>query len=172
MHGAVDPECLVFADEVGDTGCYVEYFISSAAAASDSWQQSLSNNANQSARQLGSDLVLKVARKSINDPVHCSLGTVGVKCAEDNVSCFSSADGCFNCFKVSKFAHENDIGVLPQRPSNRLGETGNVDSNLALIDRALDVIVVELDRILDGDDVMVEGFIEQVDQTCQCRTLS
>ena len=54
---------------------------------------------------------------------------------------------------VAHFADEDDVGILAQRRAQRLGERRRVEPDLALVDHRAPVLVHELDRILDGDDV-------------------
>ncbi len=55
--------------------------------------------------------------------------------------------------EVAHLADEDDVGILPQRAAQRLGEGARVDRHLALVDDRLLVAVQELDRILDRHHV-------------------
>ena len=57
--------------------------------------------------------------------------------------------------RVAHFTDEDDVGVLAEGGAQGLGEARRVLADLALADHALLVLVHELDRILDGDDVVV-----------------
>ena len=94
-------------------------------------------------------------------------GPGGVQRAEDDVAGFGRGDGRFDRLQVAHFAHEDDVGVLPQGAADGLGEGRHVDADLALVDRALLVRVVELDRVFDRDDVVVERLVEVVDRRRQ-----
>ena len=54
---------------------------------------------------------------------------------------------------VAHLADEDDVGVLPHDVSERIRVAVGVDADLALVDDALLVLVQDLDRVLDGDDV-------------------
>ena len=51
----------------------------------------------------------------------------------------------------------HDVGILPQRRAEPDREAVGVDPHLALGDGAAQVAVQELDRVLEGDDVLVLG---------------
>ena len=63
------------------------------------------------------------------------------------------ADG----LQVAHFAHQDHVRVLAQRRAQGFGEAQRVAMHLALVDQALLGFVHELDRILDGDDVVRAG---------------
>ena len=54
---------------------------------------------------------------------------------------------------VAHLADEDDVGVLAHRGTQRDGEVVGVDADLALVDHRELVVVQDLDRVLDGDDV-------------------
>jgi hypothetical protein len=56
---------------------------------------------------------------------------------------------------------------LTQRAANRLGERCDVDAHFALVDRALLVVVLELNRVFDRDDVVVVVIVEIVNHRGQ-----
>ena len=97
--------------------------------------------------------------------VPCGAG--GVQRAEHHVARFGGGDGRFDRFQVAHFADEDHVGVLPQRAANGLGEARHVDADLALVDRRLLVVVVELDRVFDRDDVVVDVLVDVVDHAGQ-----
>ena len=55
---------------------------------------------------------------------------------------------------VAHLADEDDVRVLAQRRAQRGREAARVDVDLALVDDRLLVLMEELDRILDRDDVL------------------
>ncbi len=74
--------------------------------------------------------------------------------------------------RVPQFTDEDHVWILTQCASDGFGEGGNVHADFALIDRRLLVVVVELDRIFNRDDVMVDRFIDVVDHAGQRRTFA
>ncbi len=69
--------------------------------------------------------------------------------------------------RVAHFADEDDVRVLAERGAQRGGEARRVVADLALADHAADVVVGELDRILDRDDVVVPRAVDVVDHRGQ-----
>ena len=59
-----------------------------------------------------------------------------------------------NGFAVAHFAHQNHFGRLAQGGAQRQGEARRVAVQLALVNRALLVVVQKLDGIFDGEDVV------------------
>ena len=64
---------------------------------------------------------------------------------------------------VAHFADENHVRVLAERGAQRRGKARRVVADLPLADQAADVVVSELDRVLDRDDVVVPRAIDVVD---------
>ena len=54
---------------------------------------------------------------------------------------------------VAHLADQDDVGVLAHRRAQRGRPVGGVGAELALVDRGLLVVVDDLDRVLDGEDV-------------------
>ena len=65
--------------------------------------------------------------------------------------------------QVSHLADEHDVRVLAERGAQRVLEAPRVGADLALVHQALLVRVHELDRILDGDEVVRAVAIDVVD---------
>ena len=167
-----DAEHLVLADQVGDAGGDHQDFVGGTPAAADPRQQRLGQDADDRRGQLRADLVLQVARKGVDDPVDRALGTVGVQRAEHHVARFGRRDRRRDRLQVTHFADQDHVRVLPQGAADGLRETRHVDADLALIDRRFLVVVVELDRILDRDDVVVDVLVDVVHQAGQRRALA
>ncbi len=64
---------------------------------------------------------------------------------------------------VAELAEQDDVGVLAQHPLDRREVGLGVDPDLALVDDAATVLVEDLDRILDRDDVLVPCPVDVVD---------
>ena len=140
--------------------------------AADTRKQRLRNDAENRCRELRTNLVLLIRGKRVDDSVNRALGAGRMQRTEHNVSGFGRGDGGFDGFQVAHFADENHVGILPERAANRLRETRHVDADLALVDRRHFVFVIEFDRILNRDDVMIHRFIDEVDHAGQRRTLA
>ena len=66
--------------------------------------------------------------------------------------------------RVAHLAHEDDVGILPERGPERVLERPGVQPHLALGHQALLALVHELDRVFDRDDVIGAGAIDEVHQ--------
>ena len=85
---------------------------------------------------------------------------------------FRSGEGELNGVEVSHFPHQDHVGVFPQRGPQTRSEALHVKADLSLVDQALALGVNELDGILEGNDVVVLLFVDQVDHGCQGRRFS
>ena len=81
------------------------------------------------------------------------------------VSAVSIADR--DGLEVAQLAHEDDIGVFAERCAKRRFERSRVIANLPLIDETFLIPVHELDRVLDGDDVIRPVLVDVIDHRCQ-----
>jgi len=66
--------------------------------------------------------------------------------------------------EVTELADQDDVGVLAQHPTERLGERVRVLADLALGDDRALVVVQEFDRVLHGHDVERLGPVDDVHQ--------
>ena len=66
-------------------------------------------------------------------------------------------------FQVAQLAHQHHVRVLAQRRAQRIAERQCVRTDLALVDHALARFVHELDRILDRQDMAVQGVVHVID---------
>ncbi len=87
--------------------------------------------------------------------------------AEDDVAGFGGSDRGGDRFQVSHFADEDDVGVHPECSPQSFRERRHVDTDFALIDCRLLVIVVVLDRVFQRDDVMINIVVDPVDHAGQ-----
>ena len=90
-------------------------------------------------------------------------GGGGVQRAEDQVAGLGRLDGDRDRLEVAHLAHQDDVRVLAQRRPERVLERAGVDRDLPLGHQALLARVHELDRVLDRDDVVGPGPVDQVD---------
>ena len=68
---------------------------------------------------------------------------------------------------VGQLADDEHVGVLAQRVAQAALERRGVLPHLALVDDRLAVLVQELDRLLDGEDVARPGPVDAVDERRQ-----
>ena len=130
-------------------------------------QQRLTHNAFQHQRQLGADLRLLVGRKDVDDAVDGGRRGVGVQGAESQVTGFGDAQGRFDGFQIAHFADQHHVRIFTQRRAQRSAKRFGVRVHLALVDQAVLVLVHELNRIFDGDDVLVALGVDLVDHRRQ-----
>ena len=117
--------------------------------------EALGDDALDDGGELAADLILLVRREGGDDAVH-RLGRVQrVQRGEHEVAGLRRVQRDLHRLGVAHLADQDDVGVLAQRRPQRLGEGRRVLADLALADHALVVLVHELDRVLDGDDVIV-----------------
>src|SRR4029453_9441173 len=172
LNGRIDAEGFVFANQVGNAGRDDQNLISSAAAAADLGQEALGHDPDQGGGKLRANLVLQVAGKGVDEAVDRALGAVGVQSAKDHVAGFGCGNSRRDRFQVAHFADQDYVRVLTKGPADGLGEARHIDADLALIDRRFLMIVIELDRVFDRDDVMIDVLIDVVHQAGQRRAFA
>src|SRR5579884_1302883 len=95
-----------------------------------------------------------------------------MKRRKDEVPGFSSGDGDAHGLWIPHFANYNNVGSLPQGRSEGGGKIRSVNSNLHLLDYALDMCVFVFDRIFDDDDMSRVMTINLINQSCEGRGFS
>ncbi len=95
-----------------------------------------------------------------------------VECAEDEVARLGRLDGDGDRLEVAHLADEDDVRILAERSAERVLEALRVLADLALVHEALDVLVNELDRIFDRDDVVGAVLVDVVDHRGERRRLA
>ena len=92
-------------------------------------------------------------REHVDDAVDG--GAAEVVCRVPNIRWpVSAVRGDGDGLEVAHFADQDDVRVLAQRRAQRL-ERARVAVHLALVDAGSPVLVEELDRVLDGEEVVV-----------------
>src|SRR5205085_12183012 len=76
---------------------------------------------------------------------------------------FRNSQGRLDRFQIAHFADQHYIRVLAQRRTQRLCKPVRVGIYFALVDDAALVIVKELDRVFDRQDVFVTFLVDLVD---------
>ncbi len=94
-----------------------------------------------------------------------------VERAEHQVARFRGLDGDRDGLEVAHLADEHDVRVLTKRRPQGPLEALSVDPDFALVDQALLVLMHELDRILDRDDVIGPVPIDVIDHRGEGRRL-
>ena len=127
------------------------------AAAADLPAQLLRDDAVQRLGQHDADLRLAVGGKLIDHAVDRRRRGRRVQRAEHEVAGLRRLDGDRHRLEIAHLADEHDVRIFAQRRAQRVLERVGVRAHLALVDQALLVLVHELDRILDRDDVILRA---------------
>src|SRR5439155_11997054 len=143
-----------------------------AAFAADLRDETLRDDADDDGRELVADLLLLVRRERTNDAVDGLAGVQGVERREHQVARLRGMERDRHRLRVAHFTDEDHVRVLAERGAERGGEARRVVADLTLADDAADVVVGELDRVLDRDDVVVAGAIDVVDHRRERRRLT
>ena len=149
-----------------------QHFERRDAAAADLAAQRLRDHALQRFRQHDPDLRLPIGRELIDDAVDGRRRRRRVQRAEHQVAGLRRLDRDRDGLEVAQLADQDDVRILAQRRAQRVLERVGVRAHLALVDQALLVLVDELDRILDRDDVILARLVDVVDHRAQRRRLA
>ncbi len=82
---------------------------------------------------------------------------------EYQVAGLGGGDRGRDSFQIAQLADQDDVGVLAQHALDRCEVGLGVDPDLALVDDAAAVLVEDLDRILDRDDVLMPCPVDVVE---------
>ena len=126
----------------------------------------------QDARELQADLLLLVGREDGDDAVDGLGGVQGVEGREHQVAGLGRGDGGLDRLVVAHLTDQDHVGVLAQGGAQRRREGARVHLDLALVHDRLLVAVQELDRVLDGDDVLAALGVDVVDHRRERRGLA
>ena len=126
-----------------------------AAHAVGGRQQLLGDDPLQRDRELGPHLALLLGREDVDDPVDGLRGRLGVQGGEDEVAGLGGGQRGRDRLQVPHLADEDHVGVLSQGGAQAEGEVRRVGADLALVDDRAFVLVQELDRVLDREDVVL-----------------
>ena len=129
--------------------------------------QALRDEVAERRRQAAAHRLLVRDFESADDAFDGLRGVDGVQRREDEVAGLRGGQRNLNRFAVAHFADENDFGRLSESGAQRQRERRRVGVQLALMHGALLVRMQELDRILDGEDVLGARLVDQVDDGSQ-----
>lgn len=127
------------------------------------FQQLLRNDAVEDIGELNLDLLLLGRREDVDDSFNGGRRAVGVKRRKDQMSGLSRGEGNLDGLEIPHFSHQNDVRVLPEGPAEGAGEGSAVASDFPLVDDAFVMLVQELDRVLQGDDMGGPAGVDVVD---------
>ena len=172
LHDARELERLAFADHRRDRVVAEQDLVRRDAAAADLRAEDLRDDALQRLAQHDADLRLPIRRELIDDAVDRADRRRRVERAEDEVAGLRRLDRDRDRLEVAHLADEDDVRILAQRRAERVLEALRVLADLALIHEALLVLVHELDRVLDRDDVIGAVLVDEVDHRRERRRLA
>ena len=116
-------------------------------------QQALRDRGLEHARELVADLILLVRRERRDDAVDGFRRVERVQRREHEVAGLGGDERRLDRLGVAHFADEDDVGVLAQRAAQARRVRRRVEADFALRDDRLRVLVHELDRVFDREDV-------------------
>ena len=120
----------------------------------DARQQPLADHAAENAGEHGADLLLLRGREELDHPADGLGGVDRVERREDEVARLGGLQGRLRGLGVAELADQDHVRVLAEHPAERLREALGVEADLALVDDRAPVLVEDLDRVLDRDDVL------------------
>lgn len=129
-----------------------------AAGGVGSGEETLGDDAEESAGELGDDLGLLLGREDVDDAVEGSGGAAGVEGGDDEVAGFCGGEGGGDAVLVAHFGDDEDVDVLAEGGAESGGEGVGVGADLALFDEAELVFEGVFDRVFDRDDHGRAGF--------------
>ncbi len=106
-------------------------------------------------------------RKHVNHPIDGLNGAGGMQCRKDKMPGLRRRNGQLNCFEVAHLSDENDVGIFAQGRAQGPAEGLCMTSDFSLTDQAAVILVNELDRIFDGNDVRLLFLVDGVNQRRQ-----
>ena len=125
--------------------------------------KALTHDAFEHQRQLGADLRLLVCREDVDDTVDGRGRRIGVQRAKRQVTGFSDTQRRFDSFQIAHFADQHHVRIFTKGSAQGVAEAFRVGVQFALVDHAVLVHVHELDRVFDGQDVVVALAVDLVD---------
>jgi len=99
------------------------------------------------------DLGLLALREELDQPADRLGGVDRVERREHEVSRLGRLQGGLGRLRVAELTDQDRVRVLAEGAAKRLAEALGVEADLALADDRAVVVVDDLDRILDRDDV-------------------
>ena len=95
-----------------------------------------------------------------------------MECRYDKMSCLSKGKHCRNCLLITHFSYDDNIRIFSHGISYCLIKSGNMLSNLFLMNEALIIFDNIFYWIFDGDNMLVLRLIQIVYHGNDCRRLS
>ena len=173
LHRVPDQVCLVgIRDVLADRAGHDQHLYRRDEPALHRRDEPQRNYALERGGQHQADLLLLVRREEVDDAAD-RLGRVdGVQRRQHEVADLSRSQRCRDSLVVAHLTDQDDVWVLSHHVAQRFFVAVGVDSDLALVDDALLVLVQHLDRVFDRDDVALSRGVDVVDHRSQRRRLA
>ncbi len=172
LDGRIHLGNFALANQVSDGRRADHDFVRRNTAAADALHQGLRDHRTQALGHHGADHVFFRCREHVDDTVDGLRRRARMQGAEHQVAGFRRRERQANGFQVAHFAHQHDVRIFAQRGTQRLAESQRVAMDFALIDQATFAFMHELDRILDGYNVIRAVVVAVIDHAGECRRLA
>ncbi len=120
-------------------------------------------------RQIHKDLAMLALREQIDDPVHGLGGVVGVQRGDAQMAGAGQRHRGLHRLPVTDLADQHHVRRLTHRALQRSVVGQGVEPQFALVDDRLLVDMEELDRLLDGEDMVGAVLVAMIDHRRQRR---
>ncbi len=117
------------------------------------WEKDLRHDDLHSESELHTYLILLICRKRLDDAFNCLNCIIGMECREYEVSSLSECDGSFDSLEVAHLTDDDDIWVFAEDRSDSVRKCIKLFSEFSLVDEGFFVLVNELYRIFEGDNM-------------------
>src|ERR1700690_367148 len=172
LDGRVHLGDFTVADQVADRRRADHDFVRRNASAANLLHERLRYDGSQTLGEHGAHHLLFGRGKHIDDAVDRLGRGTRMQRAEHQVAGLRGGEREADRFQVAHFTDEYDVGVFAQRRAQRLAEPERVAMDLALIDETAFALVHELDRILDGYNMIGTVVVAVVDHARERRRLA
>ena len=163
-----DLEGLAFADQVPDGGVHQHDFrCQHTAVAALVGKQLLAENCLQAHGELDPDLGLLLGGEDVHDTVDGIGSGVGMQGGENQVAGFGGHQSGLDGGQVTHLTNQDHVRVCTEQGVQRVLEGFGIGANFPLVDDAHVGLVDVLDGVFQGDDVLVLGVVDLVQQAGQ-----
>ena len=121
----------------------------------DTGHQALADQGDQVLRQVGENLPARLLREEADDAFQGVGGAGGVQGGQAQVAGFGVVQGVLHAVEVTDLSEHDHVRRLTQDVAQGVAEAVGVEADLALVDHRALVLVQELDRVLDAEDMAV-----------------
>lgn len=124
------------------------------------WEKNLRHNCFHRESELHSDLILLVRRKRLKYSIDRLNRIIGMERREYKVSSFCKCDCGFHGLKVTHFSDDDHIRIFTKNRLDSMTKALKMFSEFSLMNKRKLILVDELYRIFEGDDMSTHGAID------------